>query len=685
MNQHRYPSQRGGRTLPASSMRSALRQLRAGGGRGRFWARVRRRLGLGGAGDPQDRFNPLPASGGSRADRREIAAARTLATASIRSRSRFGRSALVAALGLPADALTGRALAASLAIIDTARSDTARSVSVRERALLILLARVLLFQRLDVDDFAGAIALYARAGSPGALPRLDQRYLAEALLMSGRTLDARALTTSWSPRSPDEQRLHADADNPFRTGAAPSRQLIEGWLDELFADFDAARIERPGLSDAGGTPFGRLHATPTATVDGEVLITVVVAAYRPGAALTESVRSVLASSWQRLEVLVIDDASGPEFDAAYQRIADLDPRIRVHRAAVNGGPYALRNLALSMARGALMTFHDDDDWMHPRRLELQARHLLDHPALPANTSAGIRLTEDLSLSPSRGPQAKLCEPSLMFRIAEVRERIGGFDPVRKSGDVEFRERIAAAFGVSVPRIGELPLTLQRARSGSLSDADIGREWLSDDRRLYHRSFRAWHRQIREGRVDGRLDPTHLGGRRCWAPRSIVGAADTEPARAFDLVLLSNAVADGAPEAAAAVRLLEPLAARGLRIALAHASRLWLLPERSEALALPLIDAVNAGTIDLITLDAAARASTVIARVPATPAWIDPAEQTGLGAGALVLLPPERGAAAPDAVRKRLQRLFAAAEPPVTAEHLLDAIRGAADAPDHATT
>lgn len=81
-----------------------------------------------------------------------------------------------------------------------------------------------------------------------------------------------------------------------------------------------------------------------------------------------AVRSVLAQSYDRLELLVVDDGSSDETPRVIA--AHLgDPRVRAMRQDVPGGACAARNRAIFEARGEFITGIDDDDEFAPDRVE----------------------------------------------------------------------------------------------------------------------------------------------------------------------------------------------------------------------------------------------------------------------------------------------------------------------------
>jgi glycosyltransferase involved in cell wall biosynthesis len=102
-------------------------------------------------------------------------------------------------------------------------------------------------------------------------------------------------------------------------------------------------------------------------------VSVVVTCYNLGQYLDEAVSSVLAQTFQDLEILIVDDGSTDEATramlAGYSR-----PKTRVIRAE-HAGLAAARNLGISHAAGRYLCALDADDWLEPPFLEKMVRVL----------------------------------------------------------------------------------------------------------------------------------------------------------------------------------------------------------------------------------------------------------------------------------------------------------------------
>src|SRR5699024_7051678 len=157
-------------------------------------------------------------------------------------------------------------------------------------------------------------------------------------------------------------------------------------------------------------------------------------------------RSVLAQTYQDIELLIADDASSAAHGETLEQLAALDPRVRMLRTSTEAGAYVRRNEALLEARGEYVTFQDAHGWSHPRRIETQVRDLLAAPGKLANTVRAARVGDDLSLVTARGARLVLSESSLLFHREPVLEQVGYFDAVRKGAGLEFRSRLRATTG-----------------------------------------------------------------------------------------------------------------------------------------------------------------------------------------------------------------------------------------------
>lgn len=319
--------------------------------------------------------------------------------------------------------------------------------------------------------------------------------------------------------------------------AAEHGSSSQQWLDELnfriFAPHNLAPIH---FNASGRTLYDRIASkAPKSDRDGP-LITVVMTTFRRHEEILTSVHSILGQSWSDFELLVVDDASGPEFEPLLQEVEALDERIRVIRQTENSGTYVCRNRALTEARGEFVTFQDDDDWSHPQRLEYQVKPMLASASIHSTLSRCVRANEDLHFRYAAVPASRMNSSSLMFRRRDM-GTLGGFDPVRKGGDSEFIMRLCEALPGEQVVIPEI-LAVVRLTQGSLSRTDFSAGWNHPSRSEYREAAEWWHSRMALG-VDPAID-TSRKTRSFPAPRRFLGTSEVDAMRAdYDLVLVGD--------------------------------------------------------------------------------------------------------------------------------------------------
>lgn len=104
------------------------------------------------------------------------------------------------------------------------------------------------------------------------------------------------------------------------------------------------------------------------TIAQQDLISVIVPVYNMEKYLHECVASLRGQSYQRLEILLIDDGSRDASGKLCDDYASIDGRIRVIHQE-NKGLSAARNVGLREARGAYLAFVDADDYVEPQYIE----------------------------------------------------------------------------------------------------------------------------------------------------------------------------------------------------------------------------------------------------------------------------------------------------------------------------
>ncbi|GGJ20117.1 hypothetical protein GCM10011320_29290 [Neoroseomonas lacus] len=371
---------------------------------------------------------------------------------------------------------------------------------------------------LGVGDRAAAAAQFAMAkalspGDPeaagilGVLEAGSETASAEAclgLLAPGAApprLRAWLIDRAAALLEPDDPRI-ALHGLPFAERAA-SEALLRHNLALARGDTRTARTHLAAMlalqgvacpQPEGAPPGMAWFACPSAPpVDGP-LVSIVISAHDAAQTLALALSSVLEQSWRNLEVLVVDDASTDNTAAIIGGFAARDPRVRPLGTRHNAGTYACRNIAIGAARGVFVTFHDADDWMHPRRIETEMA-AFSTPSVHAVNSRWFRM--DAAGRVRFVPRANpiYANPSFLLFRADTLRRLGAYDGVRASADTEMLWRARLVLGpdaiVMLPHV----LTVGATRPDSLTtNSATGMDMFGFNalRADYHEAYIRWH-------------------------------------------------------------------------------------------------------------------------------------------------------------------------------------------------
>lgn len=108
-------------------------------------------------------------------------------------------------------------------------------------------------------------------------------------------------------------------------------------------------------------------------------VSVIIPTFNRGSLLAEAASSCLAQTWQKIEIIIVDDGStdGTEEVVAEQLVRGWAGRnIKYHRQE-NAGASAARNRGLALAAGDYVQFLDSDDLLFKEKIALQVG-VLEH-------------------------------------------------------------------------------------------------------------------------------------------------------------------------------------------------------------------------------------------------------------------------------------------------------------------
>lgn len=201
------------------------------------------------------------------------------------------------------------------------------------------------------------------------------------------------------------------------------------------------------------------------------LVSVIIPTYNRAAMVQQAIASVLAQTFTDFECIVVDDGSPDDTAAALQPLVAAG-RIRYVRQA-NAGLSAARNHGIREARGAYITFLDDDDIYEPDKLAKQAAYLDAHPDAMLVHCWFTKFSEQAANLGLRKPdwfqgqlypailsywRMLMATPCVMLR-REVFDVIGGFDEsLRYAEDLDMWRRVARHYAFYI-----VPASLVRIR------------------------------------------------------------------------------------------------------------------------------------------------------------------------------------------------------------------------------
>jgi biofilm PGA synthesis N-glycosyltransferase PgaC len=158
-------------------------------------------------------------------------------------------------------------------------------------------------------------------------------------------------------------------------------------LDVLLAFVAIYPVITAALWIAGGLMFRLWEERPGEPAlepeGGWPGVSVLIPAYNEEAVIATSVRAALNSDYPQFEVLVLDDGSTDDTEAAATEAAAGDRRLRVLRDHVNRGKAEQLNDGFARARHGLVIVTDADTHMHPHAIRYLVTRIESSPVLAA--------------------------------------------------------------------------------------------------------------------------------------------------------------------------------------------------------------------------------------------------------------------------------------------------------------
>jgi glycosyltransferase involved in cell wall biosynthesis len=197
-------------------------------------------------------------------------------------------------------------------------------------------------------------------------------------------------------------------------------------------------------------------------MENSPLLSVLMTCYNRQNFIGEAIESVLASTYQNFELIIVDDCSKDETVSIAKNYADKDSRIKVYVNEKNLGQFKNRNKAAFLSSGEYLKYVDSDDLIYPHTLEVMVDSMLKFPA------AGMGFCH--TIGESDQPFPYLIEPEEAYKKhyfdkgllytgpigliikREVFEKLNGFEEFGMPSDNHFSLKLAAKYPVvSMPR------------------------------------------------------------------------------------------------------------------------------------------------------------------------------------------------------------------------------------------
>lgn len=108
------------------------------------------------------------------------------------------------------------------------------------------------------------------------------------------------------------------------------------------------------------------------------LVSIITPTWACAGFISDTIRSVMAQTYQHWELLIQDDCSTDSTHKVVQPFVKIDKRIKYECNTKNSGAAITRNNALQRAKGRWIAFLDSDDLWLPEKLEKQLQFMVEN-------------------------------------------------------------------------------------------------------------------------------------------------------------------------------------------------------------------------------------------------------------------------------------------------------------------
>lgn len=214
-------------------------------------------------------------------------------------------------------------------------------------------------------------------------------------------------------------------------------------------------------------------------------VSILVTVYNREAYLEECVHSILNSSYEDFEVIMVDDCSKDGSATLMRKLAEQDSRVHAYFNENNLRDYPNRNRAASLARGQYIKYVDADDIIYRHSLATMVESMLANPKAALGLEHSLIQAESpypWHLSSEQAYQKQYlergclsCGPSGAIMRRDAFESIGNFRSFGVVSDIDMWLRLAARWPVVLFQPG---LVWWRVHEGQeIRSAPAQREYL----------------------------------------------------------------------------------------------------------------------------------------------------------------------------------------------------------------
>lgn len=147
------------------------------------------------------------------------------------------------------------------------------------------------------------------------------------------------------------------------------------------------------------------------------IVNIIMPYYKKSEFINESINSILNQTYQKFEIIIIDDELSENSSRILKNIECLDARIKVYKNRENLGAGRSRNYGINLCSGEYIAFCDCDDLWKSEKLEKQ-----------------LKFMKEFNLSFSFTSYEIINDKSLKIGLREAQEELS-FKQLRNSCDI----------------------------------------------------------------------------------------------------------------------------------------------------------------------------------------------------------------------------------------------------------